>query len=258
MVGMNRSALRFAVVINEDKIAQEALALGLTNANGELTEQEKVIARLSILMKGTQDAQGAFLRMQDSLTVQTIQFNEAVTDLQEEMGGRLKVALSETIKDIGGIDVVIGAVRIGFEFFTEVLTQFFIPGLAKVLTNVSKFVEGMGGVDETVIAVRDSVVLAGKMMVTTFGSVTLVLMLFAQGIDTVAAGFKGFFYGVQSLVLLLSKAYLFALKSAANVAIKFSERTRGRSRGSLLSFETRSHSSQRGSQISFGQSVKRW
>ena len=69
------------------------------------------------------------------------------------MGRRLKAALSETIKDIGGIDVVIGAVRIGFEFFTEVLTQVVIPTIANLLTNFAKFVQGMGGVDETVFAV---------------------------------------------------------------------------------------------------------
>lgn len=223
LVGMYRPALQFGVQIKKIDVDAEALALGLVGVNEELSAQAEKVAALSLLLKGTTDAQGAFLRMGDSLTVQTIQFNEAVTDLEEEMGGRLKIALNEAINSIGGIDVVINAVRIGFEFFTNILTQFFIPGLAKVLTKVSKFVEGMGGVDETVIAVRDSVVLAGKMMVTTFGSVTLVLMLFAQGIDTVAAGFKGFFFGVQAVVLLLAKGYIFAIKSAAGMAIRFSE-----------------------------------
>jgi hypothetical protein len=214
MVGMNRSALRFAVVINEDKIAQEALALGLTNANGELTEQEKVIARLSILMKGTQDAQGAFLRMQDSLTVQTIQFNEAVTDLQEEMGGRLKVALSETIKDIGGIDVVIGAVRIGFEFFTEVLTQVVIPTIANLLTNFAKFVQGMGGVDATVFAVAGTVTLLGKAFKLMWNTVKLVLYLFEQGLDAVFFSIKSMWSALKLLLGVLGFNFVSVVRLA--------------------------------------------
>jgi len=214
MVGMNRSALRFGVVINEDKIAQEALALGLTNANGELTEQEKVIARLSILMKGTQDAQGAFLRMQDSLTVQTIQFNEAVTDLQEEMGGRLKVALSETIKDIGGIDVVIGAVRIGFEFFTEVLTQVVIPTIANLLTNFAKFVQGMGGVDATVFAVAGTVTLLGKAFKLMWNTVKLVLYLFEQGLDAVFFSIKSMWSALKLLLGVLGFNFVSVVRLA--------------------------------------------
>lgn len=214
MVGMNRSALRFAVVINEDKIAQEALALGLTNANGELTEQQKVIARLSILMKGTTDAQGAFLRMQDSLTVQTIQFNEAVTDMREEMGARLKTALTDTIKGVGGIDVVITAVRTSFEFFTEVLTQVVIPTVANVLTNFAKFVEGMGGVDATVIAVAETVTLLGKVFQLMWNSVKLVFALFLQGIDTISFAVKAAWDIVKILTGLIGLGLVSAFRLA--------------------------------------------
>lgn len=214
MVGMNRSALRFAVVINEDKIAQEALALGLTDANGELTEQQKVIARLSILMKGTTDAQGAFLRMQDSLTVQTIQFNEAVTDMREEMGARLKTALTDTIKNIGGIDVVINAVRIGFEFFTNVLTQIVIPTVANLLTNLAKFVEGMGGVDAAVIAVSTTVSMLGKVFKLMWNTVKLVLALFLQGLDAVFFSVKSLWSALKLLLGVLGFNFVSVVRLA--------------------------------------------
>lgn len=212
MVGMNRSALRFAVVINEDKIAAEALELGLGNANGELTEQEKVLARLSILMKGTTDAHGAFLRMQDSLTVQTIQFNEAVTDMREEMGARLKTALQDTINGIGGIQVVIDAVRLGFEFFTNVLTQLVIPTVANLLTNFAKFVEGMGGVDGAVMAVSQTIGLLGKAFTTMWKAVKFVFMLFLQGIDTITFAVKALWSITKMLTGLLGLGLVSALR----------------------------------------------
>lgn len=216
MVGMNRSALRFAVVINEDKIAAKALELGLGNANGELTDQEKVMARLSILMEGTADAQGHYLRNQDTLTVQTIKFNEAVTDLREEMGGRLKTQLQEAINDFGGIDVVIQNVRIAFEFFANVLSQLIIPTVGNLLKNFGKFVTAMGGVDETVTAVSEIVLLMGDAFRVMWDTVKVVFKLFGQGLDTIIFLVKA----AWEIIKLLTGIIGFALVGALRLVIE--------------------------------------
>lgn len=185
MVGMNRSALRFGVVINETKIQQEALSLGLVKSNEELTEQDKVMARLSLVMKGTSDAQGAFLRNQNGLTVQTIQFQEAVQDLREEMGLRLKDSLQLAIQNMGGVEVAINAVQLGFEFFTRVLTEMIIPAVADLLKNFTLFVEGLGGMDEALMTVSDTVLLIAEVFGVMWNSTKLILHYFGQGIDTI-------------------------------------------------------------------------
>lgn len=223
LVGMYRPALQFGVAIDSDKVKAEALALGLMDLNGELGDQAKRMAALSLLLKGTTDAHGAFLRMQDSLTVQTIQFNEAITDLREEMGLRLKTALSDAINDIGGIDVVIMAARIAFEFFTKILADVFIPALITAGENLVRFVEALGGVDEATALTADGVGLLGESFVTSTAAAFLGLMLLNNGLSTIIGGFQGFYYAVKANLLLLSNAFLYAIKKANELTLAWYE-----------------------------------
>ena len=216
MVGMNRSALRFGVVLNETKIQQEALNLGLVKGNEELTEQDKVMARLSLVMKGTADAQGAFLRNQNGLTVQTIQFQEAVQDLREEMGLRLKETLQLAVQRMGGVQVAIDAVRLGFEFFTRVLSEVLIPAVGNALTNFGKFVEGLGGMDEAVMTVSDTVLLIAEVFGVMWNSVKLVLHYFEQGLNTVVYAFEA----LWSILKIVAGVAMLNFVSMVNLAAK--------------------------------------
>lgn len=221
LVGMNRSALRFGVVINEDKIASEAMALGLGELGRELTDQEKVLARVSLLLKGTADAHGDAMRTADSYKNSTRALSEAITDIREEMGQRLKVALTETIKGMGGVDAIINMVRLAFEFFTKVLIDILIPTVANVMVNFSKFIQAMGGVDKAVVSVGDGVLLMGKAFRLMWNVVSLILKLFVGGIETIVFVINVLIKNSQLTISIIGLAFVSAFRLAIETLALF-------------------------------------
>jgi hypothetical protein len=67
LVGEAEPMRRFGVLLSEDALKAEALALGVAKGNQELTEAQKVRARVSLITKGLKDATGDLERTQDSL-----------------------------------------------------------------------------------------------------------------------------------------------------------------------------------------------
>jgi len=68
LVGNSETVRRFGVILTEANIAQEAVALGMAKTTKEVSNQAKVMARLSLIQKGTTDAQGDAARTADQLT----------------------------------------------------------------------------------------------------------------------------------------------------------------------------------------------
>lgn len=68
LVGEAEPLRRFGVLLSADALATEAVALGIAKAGEELTEQQKVQARSSLIIKGMTDASGDLERTQDSLS----------------------------------------------------------------------------------------------------------------------------------------------------------------------------------------------
>lgn len=68
LVGESEPIRKFGVLLNEDAVKAEAFRLGLAKVGGALTEQAKVMARVSLIQKGMTDAQGDHARTMDSFT----------------------------------------------------------------------------------------------------------------------------------------------------------------------------------------------
>ena len=67
LVGEAEPLRAFGVLLSEAAVKQEALKMGLTATNRELTEQEKVMARASLIMQGLNKASGDLERTQNGL-----------------------------------------------------------------------------------------------------------------------------------------------------------------------------------------------
>tara|TARA_B100000212_G_scaffold256461_1_gene196758 strand:- start:578 stop:2527 length:1950 start_codon:yes stop_codon:yes gene_type:complete len=66
LVGNHETVRRFGVVITEATLKQELLRMGITKSANEVTNAEKVQARLNLIIAGTSDAQGDAIRTADS------------------------------------------------------------------------------------------------------------------------------------------------------------------------------------------------
>lgn len=108
LVGNHETVRRFGVVITEATIQQELMRMGINKLSTEATNQEKVQARLNILLRGTTDAQGDAARTSTS-------FANEVKGLMGELqnlGISVIIPLLPTFaKFVGGIKDAVRATR---------------------------------------------------------------------------------------------------------------------------------------------------
>ena len=214
MIGSHETVKKFGVIINEATLKEELLSIGAKKVNGVFTEQDKTMARLNLIIKGTSDAHGDLIKTQDSWFNSTEALRSKITGLREEMGERLIGELQNAIEKMGGVDAIVGHVRVAFEFFANVLTQLIIPTIGNLMTNFSKFVEGMGGVDETVKAVAETVALLGKVFGVMWDSVKLIMYYFVAGLETLKFAALASWEIFKMLVGIIGLALVTALEGA--------------------------------------------
>jgi methyl-accepting chemotaxis protein len=223
MVGMNRSALRFGVHIDESKVAAKALELGLGGLNRELTQQEKVVARLALIMEGTADAQGALLRGSETFTVRTQQLNEAVTDLMEVVGEDLKNALNDAVTELGGVDGVLLIVETAFRGLSKLLIDTILPAITDMSVRLVTFIQAAGGAEKASDMMADGLGLAFKVAGDAIKAAYMVTLLFIQGLDMIVAVVK--FVGGAVIILagFLAEALVGAFYLVVKVVALFLE-----------------------------------
>lgn len=76
----------FGVFLNEAAVKAKAMEMGLTGANDELTEQEKVLARAALILEQTTAAQGDAARTAGSFANQQKALASAINDLGIKLG----------------------------------------------------------------------------------------------------------------------------------------------------------------------------
>jgi len=89
LVGNHETVRRFGVVITEATLKQELLRMGIKRTGDEVTNSEKVQARLNLILDGTTDAQGDAARTADSYANQTKALGAEVSELALDIGREL-------------------------------------------------------------------------------------------------------------------------------------------------------------------------
>jgi uncharacterized coiled-coil DUF342 family protein len=130
---------RFGVLLNDATLRAEAMALGIYDGNGALTDQQKILAAQQAILKQTADAQGDFARTSEGLANQTRIMKAQFEDVKAELGKALLPIvlailpvfskLADFVGDntdiviklaaaIGGLSAVIIAANIGMKIYT--------------------------------------------------------------------------------------------------------------------------------------------
>ena len=94
MVGNYEVTKKYGVVLNESVIKQEALNQGLFTGKGALDAQTKAQVALSLIIKGTADAQGDLLRTQESATNVSRRLESAQKDLAIAIGNSINEGIT--------------------------------------------------------------------------------------------------------------------------------------------------------------------
>jgi hypothetical protein len=100
LVGNHESVRKYAIMINDGALEQEAFDQGLKKSYSDLTNLEKVMLRYSLLQKGSTDAMGAAIRMGDSYAGQQKRLRAEWTNTQEMLGNTLLPAYTRALTGI--------------------------------------------------------------------------------------------------------------------------------------------------------------
>lgn len=104
------------ILLSEDAVKAEALATGLIKVKRELTDQEKVLARLSLIRKQAGPAIGDLERTADSAANQMRKLEGELQNAAVEFGSSLQDALKDGIslaRELGGVLKEAGAKEFG-------------------------------------------------------------------------------------------------------------------------------------------------
>ena len=99
---------RLGILINETTVKTYAWANGIAAAGEELTEQQKVLARVGAIMEQTRLAQGDLARTSDSVTNRWRAMTEQVRGLSQQFGAALLPRVAEWL---GYANNILGATR---------------------------------------------------------------------------------------------------------------------------------------------------
>lgn len=151
MTGSSEVMKKYGVIVNETAVKQRLLAQGLNPSAA--TEAQKAMARLTIIMEGTTDAQGDAERTAGSYANQMKGLQAAIKDVYIEIGTQLIPILTPAITSLAELARTFGAaaresngfakslvllldilhtVQIGFKY-TQSLTMAFLSGLYAAL-----------------------------------------------------------------------------------------------------------------------------
>jgi len=97
LVGNHETVRKYGIMISENAIKQEALNQGINKTYKELTDLEKVSLRMTLIQKGSTDAQGDAVRTADSFANQTKRASANVRELAVILAGPLTAAFASVL-----------------------------------------------------------------------------------------------------------------------------------------------------------------
>ena len=98
IVGNHETVRKYGIVITEATLQAEAMESGIIDTNRALTQEEKVLARVNLLIKGSADAHGDAGRTSDSYANTVKALQAAWKEFSETMGRQLMPILSQVMK----------------------------------------------------------------------------------------------------------------------------------------------------------------
>jgi hypothetical protein len=97
LVGNHETMRRYGVIITQTTLDQELMNMGIEKGIQGATEQEKVMARLNIIMNSTEDAQGDAARTADEYANQMRALKGNIRDVMAEAGKEGMTDLTDTL-----------------------------------------------------------------------------------------------------------------------------------------------------------------
>lgn len=180
--GSGRALQGMAASIKPAEVDAKALALGLAATTEELTEQDRVLARIEILFQRFEKAQGEAGRSSDEFGSRMKELTGLARDAREQFGQRLNDAIVQGFDDAGGIAKINDLVTV----FNGAIAEFAKQGVtlaAQVAGAAADALDRFGGADGVIRWLQErGAVLTAE--IRLFGAeLSVVAVEFAGGIE---------------------------------------------------------------------------
>src|SRR5207248_368875 len=116
LVGRSEPLRRLGVILDATSVKTRAAQLGLGGMNGELTQQDKIVARLSLLTEQLSTAQGDFARTSNNLANTQRILTANMENLHATIGALATPAVAGFTSELSG------ATR-GLQHLTEIVPR---------------------------------------------------------------------------------------------------------------------------------------
>lgn len=165
---------KYGVSLSAAKVKAEALRMGLKPVNGELTDQQKVLATQSLILQQTTQAQGDFARSADGVANSQKTVKAETENAQAALGEKLAPAYLTVLQ---ALNQVIGGVT----------------GFISVISDVIKF---LGDYKELLIGVGVALLAMNARMIMV--NVQMAVWLTWQSIIGIIEGLKAAWWGLNA------------------------------------------------------------
>jgi hypothetical protein len=145
IVGNHETMRKYGVIITETTLGAELMRMGIEEGTKTATEQEKVQARLNIIMAGTADAQGDAAATSGSWTNQMRGLKAAISEGATAMGAELLPVLTPLLADFTAwvVEIMPKALEV-FKEFTKRLKESLGPALVLINDAIKRIAEAFG------------------------------------------------------------------------------------------------------------------
>jgi len=117
LVGQSETVRKYGIVITEARVKQVAYQNGIADVGKEITEQQKLQARMAILFSDTSDAQGDAARTAGSLANVNRALSDSVYELKAAIGEGINIKIVGPKKSaIPVIEAITDEVKLGILF----------------------------------------------------------------------------------------------------------------------------------------------
>lgn len=185
LTGESEPLRDFGVFMTEAAVKAQALKMGLKPVNGELTEQQKIMARAGLIMAQTTAAQGDLARTSGSTANQLRASEAAWQNMSLIVGQQLIPALTPVIQTltgliqsfsalspetrkwiviIGGAAAVLGPILVG------------VAGIASAIATLGPIIVGIGGFFSAALPI------IGGVMAAIAGTITAPVLLIGAAV----------------------------------------------------------------------------
>ena len=187
LVGNHETMKKYGVILTQSTLNQELYNMGVKGGIKNATEQEKVLARVNLIMKGTADAHRDAIRTADQFANMSRGFSAIWKDIQEVVGTAIIDVIIPYMKDLAAW---IKENRDKIEEFAR-----------KAGEAIGKFLTYIIEVGKAIWKYKDEIIAVGKLILKIF--IVKKVLDFGKGIMNLVGGVKdlvGKLGGLNSIV----------------------------------------------------------